>query len=254
VSVEWTVPYERSIFHLGVHNLPPLLARDLMAEFARFTAFPDEAKLPGVLRELAGIPDALIVINHPFWLEEGVEQADHDRALARILRECIDWLHAFELNGTRRWKENKKVIDLARAHERPLISGGDRHACEPAACINLTNAATFSEFVSEIRGGHSIPWFMPHYREPMTLRILETAWDILRPYPAYPGRERWTDRVYYRGEDGLARQLSELWRDSMPWVMTAPLNAATGFLQLLTAPGLRAAMRHLLAERGEILP
>lgn len=254
ISVEWTVPYERSIFHLGIHNLPPLLARQLMAIFASFTASPEEAKLPGILRDLAELPDVLVVLNHPFWLEEGVEQAGHDRALAIILRECLPWLHAFELNGTRCWKENKRVIDLARTHERPLISGGDRHACEPAACINLTNASSFSEFVAEVRQGHSVPSFMPHYREPMTLRILETAWDILRPYPAYPGRERWTDRVFYRGEDNLARPLSELWRERTPWVMTAPLNALTGFLQLMTAPSLRAAMRHFLAERGEILP
>ena len=28
--------------------------------------------------------------------------------------------------------------------------------------------------------------------------------DILRPYPEYPAREHWTDRVFYRAEDGLA--------------------------------------------------
>lgn len=258
VSVEWTAPYGGSIFHLGIHNLPPDSARALMSTFAAFTAAPDEQRLPLILKELGAIPDVLIVLNHPFWLEEGIEQADHDRALPRLLRECIDWLHAFELNGTRRWKENGKVIELARTYGRPLISGGDRHACEPAACINLTNAGTFSEFVREVRQGHSVPYFLPHYREPMTLRILETAWDILRPYPEYPGRERWTDRIFYRAEDGIARPLSEVWRDRTPWVMTTPLDAATGFLQLLTAPGLRAAMRHVFAERGaergEILP
>src|SRR5271157_5681191 len=45
----------------------------------------------------------------------------------------------------------------------------------------------------EIRAGLSTVLFMPHYREPMALRILETAWRILRPYPEYRGRERWTD-------------------------------------------------------------
>jgi predicted metal-dependent phosphoesterase TrpH len=254
VSVEWTVPYERSIFHLGIHNLPPASARELMSRLAAFTASPNEELLPGMLRELAEMRDVLIVLNHPFWLEEGIAQADHDRALPRILAECGDWFHAFELNGTRVWKENKKVIELAREYSKPLISGGDRHACEPSACINLTNAASFSEFVSEVRSGYSVPYFMAHYREPMTLRILEAAWEILRPYPAYPGRERWTDRVFYRGSDGIALPLSQVWRDRTPWVMTAPLNAATGFLQLLTAPGLRATMRHFLAERGEILP
>ena len=254
ISVEWTVPFERSILHLGIHNLPAAAARDLMSTLAAYTAAPDELLLPGILNALAAIPDVLIVLNHPFWLEEGVEQADHDRALVRLLRECIQWLHAFELNGTRRWNENSRVVELARVHQRPLISGGDRHACEPSACINLTNASSFSEFVSEVRDGHSVPYFMPHYREPMTLRILETAWDILRPYPAYPGRERWTDRVFYRGEDGHARPLSELWKDRTPWVMTAPLDTLTGFLQLLTAPGLRVAMRHFFAERGEMVP
>jgi hypothetical protein len=254
VSVEWTVPYARSIFHLGIHNLPPACARETMSRLAAFTASPNEQSLPGILRELAEIREVLIVLNHPFWLEEGIMQADHDRALPLILHECGDWFHAFELNGTRVWNENRKVVELAQAYGKPLISGGDRHACEPSACVNLTNAVSFSEFAAEVRSGYSVPYFMPHYREPMALRILEAAWDILRPYPAYPGRERWTDRIFYRGEDGIALPLSQVWRDRTPWVMTAPLNAATGFLQLLAAPGLRATMRHFLAERGEILP
>ncbi len=211
-------------------------------------------RCPKSCAKLAGIPEVLIVLNHPFWIEEGIEQANHDLALPRLLRECIDWLHAFELNGTRKWKENSKVVDLANAWSRPLISGGDRHACEPSACINLTNAATFTEFVTEVRSGHSVVYFMSHYREPMAIRILETAWDILKPYPGYPGRERWTDRVFYRGDDGIARPLSEVWRERTPWVMTAPVCTLTGFLRLITAPGLRGAMRHFLAERGEILP
>ncbi len=254
VSVEWTVPYAKTIFHLGIHNLPAGSAREWNARFTAFTAAPNEEALPGILRELAENRDVLIVLNHPLWLEEGIEQADHDLALPRLLRECIDGLHAFELNGTRKWKENSKVVELAAAWARPLVSGGDRHACEPAACINLTNATIFAEFVTEIRSGQSIVYFMPHYREPMALRIIETAWDILRPYPGYPGRERWTDRVFYRGDDGIARSLSELWRERTPWVMTAPVGTLTGFLRLIAAPGLRGAMRHFLAERGEILP
>ena len=252
VSVEWTVPYDRSIFHLGIHNLPPASARDWMSRLAAFTAAPDNGQLPGVLRELAAIPDVLIVLNHPFWLEEGIAQTDHDRALAGLLRGCLERLHAFELNGTRSWKENRKVVELARAWDRPLISGGDRHASEPAACINLTNAGTFSGFVQEVRRGQSVPYFMSHYREPMALRILHTAWDILRPWPGCAGRERWTDRIFYRGEDGVARPLTEVWRDSRPWLMTAPLNAGVGFLGFLAAPGMRVAMRQLFAERGEI--
>ena len=250
VSVEWTVPYEMSIFHLGIHNLPPQAARDWMALMAAYTAAPEEALLPGILSECAKIPDALVVLNHPFWLEEGVDADDHRRALDRILRDCIDWLHAFELNGTRRWNENAAVIKLAKAHGRPLISGGDRHACEPSACLNLTNAQSFPEFVTEIRSGQSSLLFLRHYQEPMATRILEASWDILRPYPEYPGRERWTDRFFYRSPQGRVRPLSTVWQDRVPWM----LRGATSMLQFFATSPLRLALRRLAAEPGEILP
>jgi hypothetical protein len=35
--------------------------------------------------------------------------------------------------------------------DQTIISGGDRHGCEPSAVLNLTNAKTFSEFIDEIR-------------------------------------------------------------------------------------------------------
>ncbi len=250
VSVEWTVPYERSILHIGVHNLPPASARSWMPVLAEYTAASQERILPELLSELANIPDVLLVLNHPFWLEEGVEEQDHRRALSRVLRECIDWFHAFELNGTRPWKENAAVIVLSRTHGVPVISGGDRHACEPAACLNLTNASSFPEFVSEIRGGYSSVLFMPHYQELLALRVLEAAGDILRPYPEYPGRECWTDRFFCRGDDGVVRSLAAAWQDRVPWM----LSATAGILQLSTASRLRPALRLFLSQRGEILP
>lgn len=91
---------------------------------------------------------------------------------------------------------------------------------------------------------------MPQYREPLGLRFLEAMWDILRPYPEHPGRERWIDRIFYRGDDGVARPLSIIWRDRAPWM----LNGATSALQLLATTRLRSALRLLLAERGEVFP
>lgn len=247
VSVEWTVPYGASILHLGIHNLPACLERGWLATMGEYTATPDETRLPEILRSLAQIPDALVVLNHPFWLEEGVLAADHERALARFLPRCLEWIHSFELNATRPWRENAATIVLARTQGRPLISGGDRHACEPNGNLNLTNAQSFPEFVAEIRQGSSTLLFMPQYREPLGLRILEAGWDILRPYPEYPGRERWTDRIFYRGEDGAAQPLSVVWRDRVPWM----LNSATGILQVLATRPLRGAMRLLMAERRQ---
>jgi hypothetical protein len=250
VSVEWTVPYESSILHFGIHNLPAACDRSWMAAMAAYTSAPNAARLPEMLRALSVIPEVLVVLNHPFWLEEGVEKAAHPRALERLFRECIEWIHAFELNGTRAWKENAETIALARVHERPIVSGGDRHACEPSACINLTNAGTFAEFAAEIREGHSTVAFLPQYREPMPLRILQASWDILRRYPEYPGRTQWTDRVYYRGEDGIARPLSMIWKDRVPWMLTG----AAGMVELFATTKLRSAIRLLLMKQGEILP
>jgi len=249
VSVEWTVPYAASILHLGIHNLPSTAARPFMAAMEAFTTGPKESELPDLLRSLSRMHETLIVLNHPFWLEEGVTEAGHKWSLERFLRECLEWVHAFELNGTRKWKENADTIALADAHRRPLISGGDRHACEPAACINLTNACSFSEFAAEVRQGESAILFMPQYREPMALRMLEAIRDVLRPYPEYPGRERWIDRVFYTCDDGVDRPLSVIWRDT-PWA----LGATAGALQFLAGAGLRPAIRLLLAERGEVMP
>lgn len=86
--------------------------------------------------------------------------------------------------------------------------------------------------------------FLPHYREPIAARMLEAARDILRPYPEYPGREQWTDRIYYRSEDGQARQLSLVWNGGTPWV----LQSAAGLVELIANKRLRPAIRLLLAE------
>jgi hypothetical protein len=153
------------------------------------------------------------------------------------------------LNGTRRWTENAAVLDLARVHSRPVISGGDRHACEPAACLNLTNARSFAEFVCEVRSGNSLVVFMPQYLTPMPIRILEASWDILRPYPDYPGRERWTDRVFYRDADSAPQSLSTLWGVRVPVVV----RPVTAMVQFLAKPTMRGALRLLLSRRAEVL-
>lgn len=250
ISVEWTVPYSGSIFHLGIHNLPPAEAQSWMSAMMAYTAAQDERLLEDILRAFAAIPQVLVVLNHPFWLEEGMEAAVHQPALGRFLRKCVSCLHAFELNGTRKWNENAAVMELADTHARPVISGGDRHACEPAACLNLTNSRSFSEFASEIKAGNSRVVFLPHYRQPMAFRILEASCEILRPYPEYPGRELWIDRVFYRTEEGIAQSLATLWKNREPW-MVGPLS---GMLQFLGTAPIRMALRLLMSKQVESLP
>ncbi len=239
ISVEWTVPYHRSIFHIGVHNIPRSAADSWMQIMTRYTQAPHGNELPAILDEFARMPDVLIVLNHPYWIEEGVLENDHGPALDRILRDCCAWFDAIELNGTRPWKENARVVELARRWERPLISGGDRHAGEPSACINLTNARTFAEFASEIHAGYSSILFLPHYREPMAHRVLEAVRDILREYPEYPDRRRWSDRIWYRCDDGVERTVAQIYPDREPWMLFAIASA----VQLLAGTHFRQAVR-----------
>jgi len=250
ISVEWTVPYERTILHLGIHNIPRGAAKSWMEIMAQHTAKPDASALPGLLHDFSGVPEVLIVLNHPYWLEEGIIEADHRPALDRVIRECAAFFDALELNGTRPWKENARVVDLARSMERPLISGGDRHCCEPNACLNLTNARTFSEFVSEIHAGCSSILFMPQYREPMAQRVLEAARDILATYPEYPGRERWSDRIFYRDDDGVVRTVAQICNRREPRLVAAGVTA----VQFFAGAGFRPALRMLFSALGEQHP
>jgi hypothetical protein len=55
--------------------------------------------------------------------------------------------------------------------------------------------------------------------------------------------------VFYRGEDGIARPLSALWKNRTPW----PVAGAAGLVELFATTRLRLAIRMLLAERGESL-
>jgi hypothetical protein len=218
ISVEWTIPFDETFFHLGLHNLPVQAARDLIAALANYTRRPDAALLQDLLAALDAESGVLIVLNHPMWDQAAIGLARHRVALWNLIETVGDRIHALELNGLRPWRENRIVVDLARDLDRTLVSGGDRHGREPNALINLTNAATFTEFVDEVRSGGSHVLFLPQYREPLGLRILQTICEILRDRPDLEGREKWTDRVFYVPPDGELKPLSSAWKGGGPAV------------------------------------
>src|SRR5690349_4029947 len=150
ISVEWTVPYGPTFFHLGIHNLPVSSARERMGELARFTAQGKPAEFAALLQSLAELRDTLVVFNHPCWDESGIGRDEHLRLAAEFARKYSAFLHAFELNGLRPWTENREVFGLAHAFQKPVISGGDRHALEPNVVLDLTNTASFSEFAEQV--------------------------------------------------------------------------------------------------------
>jgi hypothetical protein len=215
--VEWTVPYKDATFHLGVHNLPSGRAESIMKQLREFTLQPAgqrrDEKLTELLEMLHQNPDVLVILNHPMWDLASIGRERHERALRAILCEQGEYLHALELSGIRSWEENQAVLHLSEGCNQLVISGGDRHGCEPNATLNLTDAESFTEFVHEVRKHRrSHVLFMPQYQEPHTLRVLQTLLEVIREYPDYSsGSRHWDERVFHPDYAGVIRPLSALW-------------------------------------------
>ena len=216
ISVEWTIPFDETFFHLGVHNLPGQVARDIMQALAGYTRQPEASRLSELLIWLDAQPGSLIVLNHPMWDQGGLGPVRHRETLLRLIEKGGDRIHALELNGLRPWRENRMVIDLAVDLNRTLISGGDRHGREPNAVINQTKSSSFGEFAEEVRSGWSHVLFLPQYRRPLQLRILQTLCDVVGGSPDLPGRQGWADRIFYARPDGEFVPLSSVWKSGGP--------------------------------------
>ena len=219
VSVEWSAPFggDQS-FHLGIHNLPSESGAAWMRTFEEYTAEPGTPEEKGkrlteILAALHELPNVLIVFNHPIWDLYIIGAEKHRQRVQDFMLANRQFLHALELNGLRSWEENREVKQMAKAWDMLLISGGDRHGMEPNANINLSNAASFTEFVHEVRyEGRSHVLFMPQYAEPWKHRILQSTLDAIRDYPDFPqGSRTWDERVYHPDGNGAVRPLSELW-------------------------------------------
>jgi len=228
ISVEWTVPYGRGYFHLGVHNLPPDRASELMREMSAYSQIDGQPRQRMDLRDLLAwiteFPETLVVLNHPLWDIEFIGGQQHAVALGSFLGEHKDRIHALEINGFRPWRENKAVMTTAQDFGLPAVSGGDRHGFRSNTMLNLTRAASFAEFVAEVReDGRSDVLLMPEYHESRVLRTLEVVADVLRHYPNHPqGQFLWTNRVFIDTENRGARPLSDYWKRGGPvWVRAA---------------------------------
>jgi hypothetical protein len=245
ISMEWTVPFDIGFFHVGVHNLPKDRAVDITKDLLDFTFNKENhtvEKLTEMFSMLNEIPGVLVILNHPLWDIELVGKERHAALLKDFIKLHGRWIHAFEVNGFRKWSENKGVIEMAEALGIPVTTGGDRHGCKPNTVINLTNAESFDEFAHEIRvQKRSEVVLMPEYEFPLHSRQLQSFSEILRNYPHFPeGRRRWFDRVYVDNGDGLGvRQLSVHWERGGPtW-----LRCAVWVLGVLGSPKARPVFR-----------
>ncbi len=245
ISLEWTVPFNDGFFHVGVHNLPKNRAVELTETLIGFT-FNEEKHSAKNLNEmfamLNDIPEVLVILNHPLWDIEIFGKERHEALLMDFIRSHGQWIHAFEINGFRSWSENKAVIELAEALDKPIVTGGDRHGCKPNTVINLSNAKTFDEFAEEIRvERRSEVLLMPAYEQPLHSRQLQSFSEILRHYPAFrDGRQKWFERVFFDIYDGFGvRPLSVHWLYGGPlW-----LRSAVWTLGVLGSPSARPLFR-----------
>ncbi|HWF12560.1 MAG TPA: hypothetical protein VG272_02405 [Candidatus Acidoferrales bacterium] len=249
-AVEWSVPFEGAIFHLGIHNLPQSQAHLIMDDLSAYSRNPSAERLVELLSSLHSIPDVLIVFNHPHWDQYCLGEATFRNFVDRFLQGYVEYIHAFELNAMRAWTENKSVIELAAAWQRPLISGGDRHGLEPSAALNLTCATTFSEFINEIRVEQlSHILFMPQYSELLGIRFMQTVIDTIRDYPDHPvGSRRWDERVFHMDfQVGYHRPLSCLWK-----VPPSYLGHIFSIFRMIENTSVRHALNFTFREKAKV--
>ncbi len=218
VSVEWSVPFGPTSFHLGIHNLPSADCALWMEKMRQFTAAPKDDELHSLLKQLHALPQVLVIFNHPIWDLYKVGASRHAAEVDRFLSRSNRYIHALELNGLRHARENREVAALSERWNQLLISGGDRHGLEPNANINLTRTTSFNDFVREIRiERRSHVHFLSQYARPWEQRILDSTLDAISDHPHFsPGWRRWDERAFHKDSSGNMRPLAELWTRGRP--------------------------------------
>ena len=146
--------------------------------------------------------------------------------------------------------ENNGVIELAGRWRRLLISGGNRHGCEPSGALNLTRAESVCEFVREFRAEQrSHVLIMPQYDEPLSLRMMQVVRDVIREYPDYaPGRCRWNDRVFHPHQTtDIEQPISALWK-----APPAFIERIFSVMRLLENASVRGAFRQICRNKVDL--
>jgi len=221
--------------------LPAEIAVEIKRQLLDYTfaeGEPNNERLHTIFAMLNEVPPILVVFNHPVWDIEMIGQEGHDTLLESFIAEHSQWLHSIEINGFRPWSENRASMAIAEHLGMPMISGGDRHCLHSNTMINVTDAASFSEFAEEIRvDKYSHVVVMPEYHEPLVSRQMASMAEIMGYYPDFPeGRRHWYERVYFDADD--ATGVRSLWSH---WAGREPIwqRWAIGLLTALGHRGLQ---------------
>lgn len=241
LSLEWSVPFGASLFHLGIHNLPQENVAQWEKEMLSYTFDPNRRNLPEILKTISESETTLVVWNHPCWDQRSIGPILFGKLQEQFAKQFRPWIHAIEINGYRTWRENQRAIALAERWNLPLLSGGDRHGFAHNSLLNLAHESSFADFIRDLRESQrSEVLILPEYRQPLWLRMMETLADAYGYHAHLPiGRQKWTDRIFVELEKGQILPLSYYWKKSGPlW-----LSGAMRVLSLLGSRQLRPAFR-----------
>ncbi|HZR65468.1 MAG TPA: hypothetical protein VFA85_10000 [Terriglobales bacterium] len=203
VSEELSLWFEGHLFHLGVSNMPEGGAAETHAQVQAAA----QAQRYDELFETLAARGCLVVLNHPLvaW-RPGANSIPVTDLLSRY-----GWaIHALEVNGMRTREENDAVLELARQWRKPVVGGGDSHLLVPSSVISVSRAASFKDFVAEVKEGHAVPFVTPEYFAPLnwklTLRVLFfiSRYRQIASYQGQPVAEMLDQRKVLLDPVGLA--------------------------------------------------
>ncbi len=216
LSEELSLWYEGHLFHLGVSHLPE---GEVQETHIRIQAAARGRRYDELFESLAA-SGCLVVLNHPLvaW-RPGAEKIPVMQLLSRY-----SWaIHALEVNGMRPREENDRVLELARQWRKPVLGGGDSHLLVASSVLSLSRAATFKDFIAEVKDGRAVPFITPDYFAPLKWKLFLRVLFFI---------SRYRQIASYKGEP-VATMLERR------KVLLDPVGLASrGFLALVSTLGL----------------
>ena len=216
VSEELSLWFNGHLFHLGVTRLPETGVEET---HTRIQAAARGGRYDELFETLAAT-GCLVTLNHPLvaWNPE-----QGTIPLTDLLSRYGWAIHALEVNGMRSREENARVLKLAQQWRKPVVGGGDSHLLVPSSIISLSQAATFKDFIAEVKDGHAVPFVTPDYFAPVKWKLFLRVLFFI---------SRYRQIASYKGQPVSAM----LERRT---VLLDPVGAASRvFLKLVSAAGL----------------
>ena len=163
LSEELSLWFQGHLFHLGVSHMPESAVEET---HVRIQAVARGGRYDELFETLAA-SGCLVVLNHPLIAWAGAEKIPVTELLSRY-----GWaIHALEVNGMRTREENDRVLELARQWHKPVVGGGDSHLLVASSVISLSRAASFKDFIAEVKDGHAVPFVTPDYFAPLKWKL-----------------------------------------------------------------------------------